>query len=1323
MLLVEDNPVDAELIVRSLRDAGFNPAVRRVQTEAEYLAALAEAPDLILSDFGLPSFNGFEALELLRNRGLDTPFILISGTLGEELIVKAIKRGADDYLMKDHLVRLGPAVEQVLRAKSLRDEAKRAALERQRMVDTHAAVLDALPAHIALLDERGVIVTVNETWRRFAAENGGQPDRDGVGRNYLEVCERAVGGSAEGARAVADGIRAVLRGELAEFSHEYPCHSPGESRWFRLIVSPQSQNRSGGAVVTHVNITARKRAEDTLQASHREYEQHHAALLQLARSPALQGSAEAAALAEITSTLAQAMKAARVSFWSFAPDRSAIVCRDLFHAPTAGHAAGHVLRAADFPGYFQALAANDILAADDARSDPRTREFTATYLEPEGIASMLDAPVLVGGVLEGVLCVEHVGPVRRWTVSECNLAMAVSSLVAQFLARSAQARSEAQLRAILDNEPECVMTVGSDGRLLEMNPAGLRMIEAGERATVVGRPFVDLVHPEDREGFLALHRRVSAGENGRLQFRIRSLLGTERWMDTHATPLTGAQGTIDAVLSVTRDITEQRRFESVRRESEERTRMLALRLQRTLESITDAFFTVDRAWRFSYLNPAAERMLGRSADSLLGREIWQEFPASIGTEFERNYRRAARDNVAAHFQEFYPAPLNAWYDVRAYPSDEGLAVYFQDVTVQRRQQQALLESEERFRLLANATNDAIWDWDLATDALWWNEGFETLFGFSRAEVEPTVVSWTSRVHPADHDAVVADLQRAIETGDVFWSSEYRFRRKDGSYAFVLDRGHILRDAAGRGTRMIGGMTDLTERRKIEERLREQASLLDAAQDAIFVRDPEHRLIYCNHSAERLYGWKAAEMIGQSCRELLHADVAQFDAAVQKLLADGKWSGQLLQRKRDGGTIEVEGRWTLMRDAANQPKSVLVVNTDITERKKLEQQFLRAQRLESIGTLAGGIAHDLNNLLAPITMGVQLLRHFEPRAESKPIIDNIERAAGRGASLVKQVLSFARGVEGARVAVQVRHIVREVESILANTFPKSIRVTSSLPSGLWLVTGDPTQLNQTLLNLCVNARDAMPHGGTLTLAAENIEIDALYAIMNRDAAPGRYVVLSVTDTGTGIPREILDRIFDPFFTTKDVGQGTGLGLSTVLGIVRSHGGFVNVHSEVGKGSTFRVHLPVQKGGDEADEADVGGGETLPRGNGELVLVVDDEAPILEVTKQTLEAFGYRVIIAEDGAQAVGQFALARAEIAVVLTDMMMPVMDGPALISALRHIDPRVRILAASGLNAGEDVAKASSLGVKHFLAKPFSASTLLDALHRVLTENGKRRPQ
>jgi nitrogen-specific signal transduction histidine kinase/CheY-like chemotaxis protein len=412
---------------------------------------------------------------------------------------------------------------------------------------------------------------------------------------------------------------------------------------------------------------------------------------------------------------------------------------------------------------------------------------------------------------------------------------------------------------------------------------------------------------------------------------------------------------------------------------------------------------------------------------------------------------------------------------------------------------------------------------------------------------------------------------------------------------------------------------------------------------------------------------------------------------------------------------MECRWTLLRDEAGQPKSVLCLNTDITERKSIEAHFLRAQRMESIGTLAGGIAHDLNNLLAPILMGVDLLRHLgAATGPCEEVVASIERSAKRGSNLVKQVLSFARGAEGSRVAVHLNDVIGELASIIFNTFPKNITFETKVAGDLWLITGDPTQLNQVLLNICLNARDAMPQGGQLSVVAQNAVIDASQAPTQPAAALGRYVSIEVSDTGCGIPPENLEKIFDPFFTTKELGKGTGLGLATTLGIVRSHGGFVNVHSELGKGSTFRIHLPAQ-----FDAALVGGQgpeeKEWSRGNGEWILLVDDEASILTVTQQMLEAFGYRVLTAEHGAQAVALFAVNRENIAVVITDMMMPVMDGLATIAALRQMEPRVRIIAASGLNSNTGIVKAGQAGVKHFLAKPYTTGKMLVTLRNVLT--------
>jgi CheY-like chemotaxis protein len=374
-------------------------------------------------------------------------------------------------------------------------------------------------------------------------------------------------------------------------------------------------------------------------------------------------------------------------------------------------------------------------------------------------------------------------------------------------------------------------------------------------------------------------------------------------------------------------------------------------------------------------------------------------------------------------------------------------------------------------------------------------------------------------------------------------------------------------------------------------------------------------------------------------------------------------------------------------------------------------------MESIGTLAGGIAHDLNNLLAPIMMGIGLLRQCGVPKEMESVVQNIELSAARGTELVKQVLSFARGVEGARIPLQLANVVREVEAIVTNTFPKNISFQHEIPVGLLPVIGDPIQLDQVVLNLCVNARDAMAaKGGGLKISAANVEVDAATASIYPGVSPGRFVLLTVADEGCGIPRDMLDRVFEPFFTTKELGMGTGLGLSTVLGIVKSHGGFVTVSSTLGVGTEFKVYLPAQ-GVVVPSEALGHDQASLPRGHGEWILVVDDEASILGITKQTLETFGYRVLVAEDGAQAISHFAAHSEEVALVLTDLMMPVMDGPTLIAALRRIKPDIKIIAASGLSPASPASVAVE-GVDCFLVKPYSGGQMLGAISELL----KARP-
>jgi two-component system, cell cycle sensor histidine kinase and response regulator CckA len=512
--------------------------------------------------------------------------------------------------------------------------------------------------------------------------------------------------------------------------------------------------------------------------------------------------------------------------------------------------------------------------------------------------------------------------------------------------------------------------------------------------------------------------------------------------------------------------------------------------------------------------------------------------------------------------------------------------------------------------------------------------------------------------------------------------------------------------------------ELAERKIAEQKIQEQAALLNIATDAISVRDLENRILFWNKGAERLYGWLAEEALGQNATDLIASgDLHQIDTIRLIAAKSGDWQGELQKKKKDGTELLVESRWTLVRDETGQPNSFLVVNTDITEKKRLEQQAFRTQRLESLGTLASGIAHDLNNILTPILATAQLLPLTLPALDqqNQNLLKILDDSASRGASLVQQILFFAQGTEGHRITLQVAHLLREIRQLVSQTFPKSIDVQIYIPEGLWMITGDATQLHQVLMNLCINARDAMPNGGILNLSTENLRIDEQYAQMELEAQVGPYLVMTISDTGIGIPQNIVDRIFDPFFTTKELGKGTGLGLSTVLGIVKSHGGFVKVLSEIGKGSQFKVFFPAI----ETEAADIAQGEApqLNAGNGELILVVDDEPQILAISKEVLQLYNYRVLSVNNGIEAIAQYAQHQNaqhqnKISVVLMDMMMPEMGGEGAIQILRSMNPQVKIIASSGIASNETLAKAA--GVTAFLSKPYAIKELLGTLHEVL---------
>ncbi len=765
---------------------------------------------------------------------------------------------------------------------------------------------------------------------------------------------------------------------------------------------------------------------------------------------------------------------------------------------------------------------------------------------------------------------------------------------------------------------------------------------------------------------------------------------------------------VEAILRMKRTDAELRRVTAELRASTRRLEQSEQRYRSLFEHNPDAVYSLDRDGRFLSFNAAGEALTGYPTEDLLLLPYQRVLAPEDHARAQRDFARVltgestcseltlARGDGKRCRAKITSLPIIVDGEI------VGAFCIAQDVTQRR-------ESEERFQQLAENVEDAFWILDVATQRmLYVNPAFQRMRGHPGEPLDPNPYSYLASIHTQDRDRIVKTFSEMPYSVN----AEYRVIHPDGTIRWNWARTFPIRDQHGAVYRIAGIARDITERKEAEAVIGEQAALLDNAQEAIYVQGLDGVIKFWNRSAERTYRRGAEEVIGSRLLPHAASDSERHDVARKQVLEKGKWIGELVEQIGIGREITVEGHWTLVRDDEGEPKSILCINTDITERKKLETQFLRAQRMESIGTLAGGIAHDLNNVLSPIVMSVALLKMKTDDPTSLEVLDTVETSARRGADMVQQVLSFARGVEGQRLIVQPKHLLRELQKIIVDAFPKNIELKLVQKTDLWNVLGDPTQLHQVLLNLCVNARDAMPDGGRITITADNATLDEQYATIHHDAHSGPHVVLQVHDNGTGIPAALIEKIFDPFFTTKELGKGTGLGLSTSLAIVKSHGGFILVNSEAGRGATFKIHLPAYL--DASEETTDSVQVDFPRGHDELILVVDDEASIRTVTQQTLEAFGYRVVTVADGVDAVAVYAQRQSEIAAVITDMMMPVMDGPATIQVLVKINPAVKIIAASGLNGQAQIAKSGMPGVKDFLPKPYTTEAMLHTLAKLL---------
>lgn len=641
----------------------------------------------------------------------------------------------------------------------------------------------------------------------------------------------------------------------------------------------------------------------------------------------------------------------------------------------------------------------------------------------------------------------------------------------------------------------------------------------------------------------------------------------------------------------------------------------------------------------------------------------------------------------------------------------------QAVAELRREMAERSKLEEKFReqaSLLDKTREAILVHELDSRITYWNKGAELIYGWDAQEA----VGQSAELLCMNADAFLHASEQVTQTGE--WTGELRQRSKDGRNLIIEGHWTLVRDDAGQPRSILAINTDITARKHADEAIQMQGRVLESMTEGVVVCDETGSILFSNAACNTMFGYETGELSGQHFSVLKSSTPdegrREVDGMLDALQSRGIWAGEINSRKKDGMAFTTRMKISIVDTTG--ARSFVVVVEDVTEKKNMEAQFLRSQRLESVGRLSSGIAHDMNNILTPILLSSFMLRRPLPGEDFDKLVGNIETSAQRGAALIKQLLTLGCEPGGQRKVVSTATLVDDMMQIMQGTFPKNINLTCRVAADIWPVTGDPTQLHQVLLNLCVNARDAMPLGGALVLTVENIRFDESYAAMSAGIKPGPYVTLRVSDTGEGIPQDIMDKIFDPFFTTKETGKGTGLGLSTVMGIAKSHNGFVNVRSLVGSGTTFEVCLPAVPDGTMEPAT-----RTLaapPRGQGETILVVDDEPNIRDVVRRTLTGHGYRVLTAGDGTEAVVLFTEHREQIKAVLTDIMMPFMDGVTMVRTMRKMAPGVKIVASTGMGSArgreDKTAALHTLGVRTLLTKPYTADEVLNTIGDLLAQ-------
>jgi len=790
-----------------------------------------------------------------------------------------------------------------------------------------------------------------------------------------------------------------------------------------------------------------------------------------------------------------------------------------------------------------------------------------------------------------------------------------------------------------------------------------------------------------------------------------------RVWDEGGEPVFDPSGRLIGVVEIAHDITDRKRAEAALRDSEG--------MRKNILSASPVGTTYFEEGRLKWTNQAMVEMFGyERQEEYLGKKarefyasseeyhrvqemFFKELAAGKSVETETKFTRKDGSVFDGHIRISAVDPANP---------RKGTISSISDITERKRAEEALGESEERLRQIAEATEDVFWmaDWDTRR-VMYVNQAYETIWGRSPQKILDDPAEWANGLHPDDRERAVEKFLNMKE--DDIYDNTYRVVRPDGTVRWVRDRGFPVFNKQGKVYRIVGTVQDITERKKAEEVRLRLLTAIEQAAETIVITDPEGTIRYVNPAFESVTGYTRGEAVGQNPRILKSGqhDEEFYKKMWATLAGGGAWTGHFVNKKKDGTLYEEDATISPVKDESGKIINYVAVKRNVTGEILLEKQLRQAQKMEAIGTLAGGIAHDFNNLLT-IILGYSELALLE-KSKGEPGYEELQtilKTTKRGADLVRQILTFSREVETKPRPISLNHEVQHAQELLYKTIPKMIEIELLLADDLKTTNVDPVQMEQVLINLAVNAKDAMPDGGRLVFETRNVSLDEEYCKTHLEAEPGEYVMLMVSDTGHGIEKKALERIFEPFYTTKKPGEGTGLGLSMVHGIVKQNHGFIMCYSEPGEGTTFKIYLPVI---DLDMEPDAASTEEMPAFGTETILLVDDEESIRDLGERILTQAGYTVLTAGNGQEALEVYQEQQADISLVILDLIMPEMGGRQCLEELLKIDSDAKVLIASGLSVNGPTREAIKGQTRGFVGKPFDMSQLLQTVRKVLDED------